>query len=141
MRIIRVGVLAAVAIAQTSFHRTGEFEQQPALTIANDRLEVTLSAQGAALVNLVLRDDPEKLSPLWNPIRMARELGQASRSRIASMGHFVCVDGFGGMSAEERAAGLPGHGEAQMQTFEIRESAKDGGKGSITLSARLPLVQ
>src|SRR5262249_40566941 len=97
-----------------------EFEQQPALTIANDKVEATISAQGGALVNLVLLDDTERLSPLWNPVRMSRELGQANRARAGSFGHFVCVDGFGGMSAEERAAGLPGHGEAQMQAFEIR---------------------
>ena len=48
---------------------------------------------------------------------------------------------FGGTSAEERAAGLPGHGEAQMQAFEIRESGKDRSTGAITLHARLPLVQ
>src|SRR5262245_10950671 len=98
-------VFAGVAIPQTPFHRTAEFEQQPALAIANDKLELTLSVQGAALVNLVLRDDPEKLSPLWNPIRMSRELGQTPRARTGSMGHFVCVDGFGGPSTEERAAG------------------------------------
>src|SRR5882724_8426922 len=139
MRIACIAFLATLANAQTPFHKTAEFEQQPALTIANDKLELTLSAQGAALVNLILRDDPEKLSPLWNPIRMARELGQTSRSRIGTMGHFICVDGFGGASTEERAAGLPGHGEAQMQTFEIRESAKDTRTGAITLTARLPL--
>ena len=139
--IIWIVVFAAIAVPQTPFHRATQFEQQPALTIANDRLEVTVSAQGAALVDLVLRADPENLSPLWNPIRMARELGQASRSRIGSMGNFVCVDGFGGTSQEERAAGLPGHGEAQMQTFEVRHSAKNGNTGTITLSARLPLVQ
>src|SRR3954467_3378430 len=137
MRIASIAILSTLAAAQTPFHKTADFEQQPALVIANDKLELTLSAQGAALVNLVLRDDAEKLSPLWNPIRMARELGQTSRSRIGSMGHFICVDGFGGASTEERAAGFPGHGEAQMQTFEIRESAKDGGKGAIALAARL----
>ena len=139
--IILIAAFAAIAIPQTPFHRATQFEQQPALTITNDRLEATLSAQGGALVNLVLRADPESLSPLWNPIRMARELGQPSRSRIGSMGHFVCVDGFGGTSQEERAAGLPGHGEAQMQTFEIRESGKNGKTGAITLHAHLPLVQ
>ena len=139
--IILIAALAGVAIPQAPFHRATQFEQQPALTIANDVLEATVSAQGGALVNLVLRADPENLSPLWNPIRMARELGQANRSRTGSMGHFVCVDGFGGTSQEERAAGLPGHGEAQMQTFEVRESAKNGKTGTITLSARLPLVQ
>jgi hypothetical protein len=138
---ILIAAFAAIAIPQTPFHRTTQFEQQPALTIANDRLEATLSAEGGALVNLVLRADPESLSPLWNPIRMARELGQASRSRTGSMGSFVCVDGFGGASQEERAAGLPGHGEAQMQTFEVRESGKNGKTGTITLHARLPLVQ
>ena len=139
--ILSIAAFAAAAIPQAPFHQTTQFEQQPALTIANDRLEATLSAQGGALVNLVLRADPEKLSPLWNPIRMARESGQANRSRTGSMGHFVCVDGFGGTSQEERAAGLPGHGEAQMQTFEVRESAKNGKTGTITLHARLPLVQ
>src|SRR5258708_323200 len=118
--IILIAALAAIAIPQTPFHRAAQVEQQPALTIANDRLETTISAQCGALVNRVLRGDPESLSPLGNPIRMARELGQRSRSRTGSMGHFVCVDGFGGTSQEERAAGLPGHGEAQMQTFEIR---------------------
>jgi hypothetical protein len=139
--IILIAAFAATAISQTPFHRATQFEQQPALIIANDMLEATLSAQGGALVSLVLRADPENLSPLWNPIRMARELGQASRSRTGSMGSFICVDGFGGTSQEERAAGLPGHGEAQMQTFEIRNSAKNGKTGSITLHARLPLVQ
>src|SRR6266700_4663730 len=84
--IILIAAFAAIAIPQTPFHRATQFEQQPALTIANDRLEATVSAQGGALVNLVLRADPENLSPLWNPIRMARELGQASRSRTGSMG-------------------------------------------------------
>ena len=131
---ILIAAFAAMAIPQAPFHRATQFEQQSALTIANDRLEATVSTQGGALVSLVLRADPENLSPLWNPIRMAREQGQASRSRTGSMGHFVCVDGFGGGSQEERAAGLPGHGEAQMQTFEIRDSGKNGKTGSITLN-------
>ncbi len=139
--IFLMAVFAAVAIPQTLFHRAAQFEGQPALVIANDKLELTLSIRGGALVNLMLREEPEAPSPLWNPIRMARESGQASRSRTGSMGHFVCVDGFGGVSEAERAAGLPGHGEAQMQTFEIRESKKDARTGSLTLNARLPLVQ
>src|SRR3954451_21280256 len=117
---ILIAAFAVTAIPQAPFHRATEFEQQPALTIANDRLEAMVSTQGGAVGSLVLRADPENLSPLWNPIRMARELGQASRTRTGSMGPFVCVDGFGGGSQEERAAGLPGHGEAQMQTFAVR---------------------
>jgi hypothetical protein len=142
MRVITlIAALAAIGTPQTPFHQATQFEEQPALVIANDRLEATVSAQGVALVNLVLRADPENLSPLWNPIRMARELGDTSRSQTGSMGHFVCVDGFGGSSQEERAAGLPGHGEAQTQTFVVRDSGKNGKTGTITLNARLPLVQ
>jgi hypothetical protein len=83
--LILIAAFATIAIPQTPFHRATQFEQQPALTIANDRLEATVSAQGGALVNLVLRTDTESLNPLWNPIRMERELGQTSRSRTGSM--------------------------------------------------------
>jgi len=55
--ILLILALAGVALAQNAFHRKAEFEQQPALTIANDKLELTLSAQGGALINLVLLDD------------------------------------------------------------------------------------
>src|SRR4029078_442463 len=136
-----MAVFSAIAIPQTPFHRSAQFEEQPAVVIGNDKLELTLSVRGAALVNLMLRENPEAPSPLWNPIRMARELGQAIRSRTGSMGHFGCVDGFGGVAEAERAAGLPGHGEAQTQTFDIRESKKDTKTGWLTLHARLPLVQ
>jgi hypothetical protein len=138
---ILIAAFAGAAISQMPFHRAVQFEEQPALTFANDKLEATISARGVALVDLELRGDPESLNPLWNPIRMSRELGQASRSNTGSMGSFVCVDGFGGTSQEEHAAGLPGHGEAQMQTFEIQESGKTGKTGTVTLHARLPLVQ
>lgn len=58
-----------------------------------------------------------------------------------ALGHFLCLDGFGAPSEEEKAAGWPFHGEASKQQFEtIRESAT---KGAVTLklSARLPLAQ
>ena len=45
------------------------------------------AARGGAIVDLVLKDDPEKLSPLWNPVRLARELGQ-TREAVGSAGHF-----------------------------------------------------
>jgi hypothetical protein len=78
-RVVTLGAaFAATAIPQTPFNRAAQFEQQPALIVANDRLEATVSAQGGALVNLVLRADPESLSPLWNPIRgsWARQAGR-----------------------------------------------------------------
>ena len=142
MRILIPLTLAAALSAQPAFHQKVEFEQQPAVTIANGKLELTINLQGGAFVNLALLDDPEKLSPLWNPIRFARELGQINRPRGGgSVGHFVCVDGFGSGSAEERMAGLPGHGEAHTQPWEIRQSVKDGKTGSVMFQTHLPLVQ
>jgi len=115
-------VLAAAAAAQT-------------VTLANRQIELTIAERGATLVNLVLLDDAEKLSPLWNPA------GPAGRASGGAAGHFICVDGFGPGSAEERAAGLPGHGEAHLQLWQIDRPAKDGTTGVITFHTRLPLAQ
>jgi hypothetical protein len=71
---------------------------------------------------------------------MLRELGQAPRPS-GGTGHFVCVDGFGPTSPEERAAGLEGHGEAHRQTFEIVASGIQGATRSLSLRAVLPIVQ
>ena len=119
---------------------TTVFEDRPALIVANDKLELTVMAEGGALANLILRDDPAKLSPLWNPARIAREAGKPPRFGN-SRGHFVCVDGFGPVSKEEQAAGLPGHGEAHSLPWETRTHAKDGGTSVLTQSVKLPIVQ
>lgn len=95
--------------------------------------------KGSTLANLTLADDSEKLSPLWNPMRMARELGRPVKFD-GGAGHFVCVDGFGPTSVEERAAGLPGHGEAHTETFAVH-SERRGSSTAVTLTAKLPIVQ
>src|SRR5262249_41434468 len=51
---------------------------------------------------------------------------------------FVCVDGFGPVSPTERAAGLPGHGEAHLLKFSIH---RDDAAGSLEMRATLPIVQ
>jgi hypothetical protein len=129
-------ILVACAAATLPAQRRTEFEGRPALVLENDRLELTLLTDGGALARLVLKDDPEKLNPLWEPARLARELGQPSRFG-AGTGHFVCVDGFGPTSKEERAAGLEGHGEAHRQPFEVLAASGS----SATLRATLPIVQ
>ncbi len=95
--------------------------------------------KGSTLASIVLKDDPEKLNPLWNPMRMAQELGQPAHFD-GGAGLFVCVDGFGPPSAEEKTAGLPMHGEAHAQTFEVN-STKQGAIASVTMRAKLPIVQ
>jgi hypothetical protein len=95
--------------------------------------------QGSTLASIVLKDDPEKLNPLWDPMRMARELGEPVHYD-GGAGVFVCVDGFGPVSPEEKIAGLPMHGEAHRQIF-VAESRRDGATTSITMRATLPIVQ
>ena len=61
---------------------TGAFSSEEhfrrAAFVCSRQRQVVLEHLGTrrALVDLVLKDDPEKLSPLWNPVRLARELGQ-----------------------------------------------------------------
>jgi hypothetical protein len=91
--------------------------------LANDRLTLTIRPIGGAIASVVLADDAEKLNPLH------------------SLGHFVCVDGFGGTSAEERKAGLPSHGEANRVPWEVMSQGRQGNMLTFAFSATLPLVQ
>jgi hypothetical protein len=119
--------------------QTMTFEGYPAVALSNDKLELTLMTQGSTLASIVLKDDPERLNPFWNPMRMARELGQPP-NYDGGAGLFVCVDGFGPVSPEEKVAGLPVHGEAHRQMF-VAESRREGATTSVTMRAKLPIVQ
>ena len=130
----------AQAIAQTGgFQMNGTYEGMPSVRLANDKMALTVLVQGSTIADLTLADDPEKLSPFWNPVRMARELGRIAQPG-GSFGHFVCVDGFGPVSVEERAAGLPGHGEAHLQTFAVRTN-KEARIAELSMTAKLPMMQ
>jgi hypothetical protein len=128
----------AIAWSQAPVQNT-TFEGYPAVVFSNSRLRATVMTKGSTLASLTLADDPEKLSPLWNPMRMARELGKPAKFD-GGAGLFVCVDGFGPTSAEERAAGLPGHGEAHTETYTLH-SERQGSGTAVTLTAKLPIVQ
>ncbi|MFN7994858.1 MAG: hypothetical protein U0Q18_14720 [Bryobacteraceae bacterium] len=136
-------ILSATALAQrpdSAFMKKSVFEDLPSAVVANDKLELTVLTHGGAMVNLVLSDDARKVSPLWNPIRLAHETGQKNIFG-PSTGHFVCVDGFGPVSAEEQAAGLPGHGEAYEQPWNLAHYGKEGNTATISFSVHLPIVQ
>jgi hypothetical protein len=120
--------------------RQTTYEGHPALVLSNGTLDLTVLPLGSTMVDLVLRDDPERISPLWNPDRMARESGQKSNFG-GSRGHFICADGFGPVSEAERKAGLPGHGEAHQQPFENQRHEKTGATQTLSWSARLPITQ
>ena len=76
------------------------------------------------------------MEPVVGPATHCR--GPATSLRqYPGFGHFVCVDGFGPVSAEEQRAGLPMHGEAHRETYEVREQIAR----TLTLATTLPLVQ
>ena len=92
------------------------------MMLSNDRLELTIQGTGGTLLKLLLRDS-EPLSPL------------------ATMGHFLALDGFGAPSDPERVAGMPFHGEASKQVAKAIASQNSGPLHSTTFEIALPLAQ
>ena len=130
----------APAFAQTSGPPRTSFEDQAAFLLSNGTVELTVLERGSTFAQVTLADDPGKLSPLWDPVRMAREAGEKPKPESAQ-GHFICVDGFGPVSPQEKAAGLPSHGEAHASTFEVKAYAKDGSTTTLSLTTKLPITQ
>jgi hypothetical protein len=71
---------------------------------------------------------------------MARQAGRQA-SFGDSLGHFVCVDGFGPSSPEERKAGLEGHGEAHRLAWQKTGQGRQGTKQFLSYKVTLPIVQ
>jgi hypothetical protein len=97
---------------------------KPVFAIANDKLTLSVRTDGGSMVRLVLNDDRDAVNPLHT-----------------SLGHFVCVDGFGPVSSEERSAGLPTHGEAHRVPWDVVSSGKKDGTTEVTFVATLSIVQ
>jgi hypothetical protein len=126
--------LTAAVVAQDRI----VFENQPAVRLSNDKVELTVLPEGGAMVQMVLVGERETGSPLWNPMRLARDAGLNPPAGF-SRGHFICVDGFGPASPAEQAAGLPMHGEAQALPWSLDSYQRQGGTTSATFSVKLPL--
>lgn len=130
-RLLFIALLLGVA----AWGQDATFEGHPAIALANDKLELLVLKQGASVASVILKDDPGKLNPLWDPARMSREVSGRSNFNPGT-GQFLCVDGFGGVSPEEKAAGLPGHGEAHLVEWESRLQ-----NGQLVMTAQLPHTQ
>ena len=100
----------------------GVVDGREVINLSNDKLSLSLRAVGGAMVRLIATEDQAQLSPFEGP------------------GHFVCVDGFGPVSKEEQAAGLPGHGEAHRVPWDVMSAGKENGTRTLEFSAALPLV-
>jgi hypothetical protein len=120
----RVGVLfvvcfSGVVVAQEE----ATIDGRPVRLFSNDKLTLAVRPLGGTMAQLLMRDDPDGLNPLQG------------------LGHFVCVDGFGPVSREERAAGLPGHGEAHRVPWNLLSADKKDATLTAAFVATLPIVQ
>ena len=116
----------------------GRFYDRPSLILDNGKIELTVLPLGGSLASIVLKDDAEKMNPLWDAIRGDQESGRPTR-KDSGLGHFVCVDGFGPTSAEERAAGFEGHGEAHRLPWVLESAVKTGKVTTLSQKAHLPI--
>ena len=110
------------------------FRGRRAASIENSALRLTVIAGGGHIAEVL--DKRTGVSPLWIPPWPSIEpaafdsltdptYGSNSEARLLAgiMGHNLCLDIFGGPSAEEEAAGLHPHGEASIARYEIEPSA------------------
>ncbi len=118
-----------------------------AATIENGDLRVTVLEEGGHIAEIF--DKRTGVNPLWTPpwpsiepsafdsrTHMACGDGVDARLLAGIMGHNLCLDIFGGPSADEAAAGIDPHGEASVARYEIETSGS-----ALTMRARLPLAQ
>ena len=132
-----VGRAGAADDGSGEFLRHEDFRGRPALVLSNDVLEVTVLPLGGAIASIVLKNDREKTNPLWDSLRSDMEAGRPLRTS-GSVGHFVCVDGFGPVSSDEREAGLPGHGEAHTLPWSLQSATREGKVVRLVQAVQLP---
>jgi hypothetical protein len=119
MKIITGSVTGLLIVMAASAQQASK---PPNIVLTNDRLELTIQGTGGTFSKLLLRDG-EPVSPL------------------ATIGHFLALDGFGAPSDQERAAGMPFHGEASKQAIKVISTQNAGPAHSVVLETVLPLVQ
>jgi hypothetical protein len=123
------------------------YRNRQAVQLENETLRLTVLVEGGHLAELLHK--PTGVNPLWIPpwpslepsaYRAATHLeygGNVESQLLAGiMGHNLCLDIFGGPSAEEAAAGLTVHGEASIVPYDLQVQ-----NGVLTQSAVLPQAQ
>ena len=123
------------------------FRNRRAATIENGVLRVTVLEEGGHIAEIA--DIATDINPLWIPAWPSIEPSDYDQARhpeygggvdapllAGIMGHNLCLDIFGGPSADEARAGLPVHGEVSTVRFDI-----DRKGGSLAMRAELPQAQ
>lgn len=123
------------------------YRNRRAVTIENGALRVTVLEEGGHIAELT--DSATGVNPLWTPAWPSIEPSAYDPQRhpeygggvdapllAGIMGHNLCLDIFGGPSADEARAGLPVHGEVSTARFELERMG-----ASLTMHAELPHAQ
>jgi hypothetical protein len=126
---------------------SGEYHGRRAATVENREIRVTVLEEGGHIAEIL--DKASGINPLWTPpwpsiepssyVRAKHhEYGAAADAQLLAgiMGHNLCVDIFGGPSAEEAAAGLTPHGEASIARYEL-----DVTDHAMSMGALLPFAE
>ncbi len=121
------------------------FRGRRSAAIENAALRLTVLEGGGHIAEIL--DKEIGASPLWIPPWPSIEpstydggtdtvhgAGPDGKLLSGIMGHNLCLDIFGGPSADEQAAGFGPHGEASVATYDIAVS----GGAALTMSAVLP---
>jgi hypothetical protein len=117
-----------------------------AASIENEHVRVTVLVEGGHIAEVF--DKRAGVNPLWTPPWPSIEPSAFQTADQATygdgvdapllagiMGHNLCLDIFGGPSAEEAAAGLPVHGEASLVAYDV-----DTRSSGLVARASLPLA-
>jgi hypothetical protein len=125
-----------------------EFAARRAVQAENDQVRVTATVEGGHVAEILHK--ASGVNPLWIPpwpsiepttydAGRHPEYGHGSEAQLLAgiLGHNICLDTFGGPSAEEVAAGIPVHGEGPIIPYEVSMD-KDG---EVTLAGMLRLSQ
>lgn len=118
-----------------------------AVSVENENLRVTVIQEGGHVAELL--DKRTGVNPLWTPpwssiepsaysAAKFPEYGASGEAKLLAgiLGHNLCLDIFGGPSAEEAAAGMEPHGEGSIVPYEVSE---DGA--NLEMRATFPLAQ
>ncbi|MCW5977442.1 MAG: hypothetical protein KIT09_05165 [Bryobacteraceae bacterium] len=113
-----------------------EYRDRRAAQVENAEVRVTVLEQGGHVAQILHK--ASGVNPLWtppwpslepasfDPAKHSEYGGDAESKLLAGiMGHNLCLDIFGGPSAEEAAAGLTVHGEASIAPYQM-EADGDG---------------
>src|SRR5215831_9979410 len=124
-----------------------KYRDRRAVSIENELLRVTVLAEGGHIAEIA--DKASGANPLWSPPWPSIEpstfdpakhtqYGADAEAKLLAgiMGHNLCMDIFGGPSAEEAATGLTVHGEASVARYDIT-----AGPLELTMRARFPVAQ